>query len=64
MDYQEPDLDTAAIMDLTEANVSPAPDTPAWDTELRHLRADAAGQSITPQEAVVGDIIEEATAAG
>ncbi len=64
VNYQEPDFDTTAIVDLTEANVSPVPDTPAWDAEMSHLRADAAGHRITPQQAVVDDIIDKATAAG
>ncbi len=67
MALREPDFDTAAIIDLTQANVPPVAGTAAWDTEMAYLREDRAADSTAPSQPArsdLSDIVDVATLEG
>jgi hypothetical protein len=51
-----------AIMDLTDANISPAAHTTAWETEVAFLRDDACAGEPTAYQEEIDRVIEVATA--
>ncbi len=67
MALREPDFDTAAIIDLTQANVPPVAGTAAWDTEMAYLREDRAADGTAPSQPArsdLSDIVDSATLEG
>jgi hypothetical protein len=60
MEDEDRVLEVHALMELTEANVSPVADTEAWETEVEFLQQDGV-ETPQPLQDAIDDVLEVVT---